>query len=177
MSFVHELHAAAAKANLPFIVIGGHAVNALGISRETADFDILVSREDETGWRSLLGSLGYTVRFDGGNFLQMNPPSGSTWPVDLMLVNGDTFTKLWASVTDGELLGLRFKIPAPEHLIALKLHALRQDKPHRALKDFLDVVAIVQTCCLDLESSTLREIFSRYGTDELYERVRKAVGP
>jgi hypothetical protein len=177
MSFVHELHAAAAKANLPFIVIGGHAVNALGISRETADFDILVTRDDEAGWRGLLGALGYTVRFDGGNFLQMNPPPASTWPVDLMLVNGGTFSKLWASATEGDLMGLKFKIPAPEHLIALKLHALRQDKPHRALKDFLDVVAIIQTCSLDLESSQLRETFSRYGTDEILERVRKAVGP
>lgn len=46
---------------LPFLVIGGHAVNAYGYSRETADLDILVNKADRDQWLSWFHSLNYTI--------------------------------------------------------------------------------------------------------------------
>jgi hypothetical protein len=72
---------------LSFLVIGGHAVNAYGYSRVTQDLDILVAREQRSEWCVALEAKGFSMHYDGGVFLQMTPPEGCCWAVDLMLVN------------------------------------------------------------------------------------------
>jgi len=60
------------------------------------------------------------------------------------------------------------------HLIALKLHALKQDLAHRQIKDFLDVVDLVAANKIDLKSEELKSIFQRYGSADLYRRILTA---
>ena len=62
-----------------------------------------------------------------------------------------------------------------EHLIALKLHVLKQARLHRFLKDFQDVVELVRINHLDLHSDAMRALFIRYGTAELHEKITRAV--
>ena len=56
---------------LPFLVIGGHAVNFYGFARETADLDFLACSDDRPAWITLFGELGYTIFNDAPNFLQL----------------------------------------------------------------------------------------------------------
>lgn len=39
---------------MPFLLIGGQAVNAYGISRQTGDVDLLVQRSRKVRWEELL---------------------------------------------------------------------------------------------------------------------------
>lgn len=59
-----------------------------------------------------------------------------------------------------------------EHLVALKLHALNQELEHRRLRDFLDVVGIINKNSLDLDSAGMKEVFEKFGTPELYQKVK-----
>jgi hypothetical protein len=49
----------ASNARLPFVVIGGTAVNAFGHARLTLDLDLLVPRRDIQGWEALLAKFGF----------------------------------------------------------------------------------------------------------------------
>ena len=75
------------KLQLQFLIIGGLAINQYGYSRETADLDILASRDDREKWLGLFAKFGYGIFNDGGNFIQLSPPEQSAWPVDFMLVD------------------------------------------------------------------------------------------
>lgn len=50
MGFFENLKTEAQSRDLEFLVIGGLAVNFFGVSRETADLDLLVCREVRKQW-------------------------------------------------------------------------------------------------------------------------------
>jgi hypothetical protein len=55
-----------------------------------------------------------------------------------------------------EIGGGRCRVPSLDHLIALKLHVLKQRLSHRGYKDFMDVLSLVQANQLDVRSDTSR---------------------
>ncbi len=61
-------------ADLPFLIIGGHAVNAYGYSRLTKDLDLLIRKTDRDTWLKILTQRDFTVFRDEGTFLQFSPP-------------------------------------------------------------------------------------------------------
>ncbi len=174
MQVLKSVREMAERQELPFLLIGGHAVNIHGYSRMTEDIDLLIRREDLAAWRQCLAKLGYTASEEHGAFCQLNSPDGSSRRIDLMLVNNTTFEKLNARAKVAAYIGSEIPVVAVEHLIALKLHALRQELPHRAIKDFLDVVELIRANHLDLNDSEMQEIFKRYATDDLARRIRIA---
>ena len=165
----------AGAARLPFLVIGGTAVNALGHARLTLDLDLLIPRRDVERWAALLGKLGYTRNPEQIAFAQFTPPLEGMWPVDLMLVADGTFDKLSAAACAKVVNGISIQVPAPLHLIAMKLHALRHGKPEREAKDLTDIYELVQLNDIDVTSDVFRSLCESYGTTELYERIRRAL--
>ena len=169
------IHDKATQAGLEYLVIGGHAVNAYGIPRSTLDVDFLVRRDDRQRWQTLLEAEGFRLFHDHENFMQFSPPHGTEWRLDVMVVNEATFVKLIADARAVKCLGVETRVPSAENLIALKLHALRHGSAERMGKDFTDILTLARGATLDVNSPSLKAIFDRYGTPELYERFRQAL--
>jgi predicted nucleotidyltransferase len=91
-----------------------------------------------------------------------------------MLLNDSTFEKLFAASVTKSMGETKVRVPCVEHLVALKVHALKHARTRRFLKDFQDVTELVLRNRIDLASAEIHEIFQRYGTPELYEKVRSA---
>ena len=173
MSFFAVIdHEASARA-LPYLVIGGYAVIAHGYPRLTFDLDLAIERSRQSAWLEATATLGYSVHHDGGAFLQLSSHQFS-WPLDFMLLNDATFSKLLSASVARSIGDVTLRVPCVEHLIALKVHALNHTRTRRFLKDFQDVTELVQRNKIELAAPEIREIFKRYGTSELYEKVRRA---
>ena len=56
--------------NLPALMIGGHAVTALGHPRATYDLDLLIPRSAADKWEAELSRLSYRPYAGTSNFLQ-----------------------------------------------------------------------------------------------------------
>jgi len=175
VSFLATIHEQARSRQLRFLVIGGLAINHYGYSRDTSDLDLFISYADRQAWLDLLASLGYTTCHDGGNFIQYDAPAQNAWPVDLMLVQETTFGPMFAAGKDANLYGVNTRVPSLEHLLALKLHALKNTRSRRYLKDFLDVENLMGINHLDVKSQAVRELFAKYGTDDLYEKISRSL--
>jgi hypothetical protein len=160
---------------LPFLVVGGHAVIAHGHARFTYDLDLLVRRSQRDAWVRKLESLGYTVFREHTTFVQMAPSGGGT-ELDLMLVTDETFAGLWAAACSILIAGVEAKMPSLKHLIALKLHVLKQGLAHRTVKDLDDVIMLVLKNGLDIRTDECRNLFLRYGTADVYEKALRATG-
>lgn len=171
MTLFQILESEAGTRGLGFLIIGAHAINQYGFSRDTSDIDLLIRRDDREQWLSLFHQLAYTIYNDRPNFLQLSAPRDKIWPVDLMLVNDATWSKLAPEAVLVSIGNARCKIPKLQHLIALKVHAMKFGHARRFLKDFLDVVGLIKTNRLEVASDEIREIFERYGTSDLYEKV------
>jgi hypothetical protein len=173
MGFFQELNLQAREHKLDFLVIGGLAVIFHGYSRDTADLDLLVRRDNRTPWLELFARMSYTIYEERKAFVQLSPPKAGAWPVDLMFVADATFDPILVSAIPVEMFGAAVKIPILEHLIALKLHALKHGHIRRYLKDWLDVENLVRIHSLDLKTEEWRQIFLKYGTMEIYEKISR----
>jgi Nucleotidyl transferase AbiEii toxin, Type IV TA system len=158
------------RGNLPFLLIGGHAVNAYGYSRFTQDMDILIDQDHKSSWLRELGVKGFKLYHDGGAFLQMTPPPNCN-PLDLMLVNSATFESLSEGVNRLKISGMNMPVPSLENLFALKLHVLQQEVPNRGYKDFMDILALADCNAVDLHSDKFRELCEKFGNKKIYERI------
>ena len=67
MNLFARLHEASRIQGLPFLIIGGHAVNAHGFARFTKDLDLLIRRIDVEKWLASLKMDGYAIEHDGDN--------------------------------------------------------------------------------------------------------------
>jgi hypothetical protein len=103
-------------------------------------------------------------------FVQLSPPPGDV-NVDLLLLNEPTFAGLW----EGGVAFLQDQIGAKmvslDHLLAMKLHALKHGRPHRFMRDMDDVIALAVKHKLALESEPYRNLFLKYGNQEIYKQI------
>jgi hypothetical protein len=174
MSIFDQLSRAAEERGLRFLVIGGHAVIAHGYARTTFDLDLLVEHAHRAAWEELLASLGYRVDARHETFLQFNAPAPQHWPVDLMLVSAATFAGMWGEAGQARVGSVTVRIPSLRHLLALKLHVLKQDLGHRTVKDLNDVIQLIEANGLDTQAEEFRQLCLRYGNSSLYERLLSA---
>lgn len=162
----------AVRRQLPILLVGGYAVNAHGYSRKTFDIDFVIRNRDAEEWREVLARVGYTCAHEQTTFLQFAAPSLPD--IDLMRVNDETFEKLLGESQVRQLLGIEVRVPALEHLLAMKVHAAKHAAPHRRYKDLLDIFYLVDVNKVDVSSDRFRTMCEKYGTPEIYADILKA---
>ena len=153
---------------LPFLIIGGYAVAAHGHTRATFDVDFLVRRGERAAWFSRLTAAGLKLFGETTAFAQFSQPEAGN-ELDLMLVEESTFDRMWQASEERDFGGNRARVPCLDHLLALKLHALKQILPHRASKDAEDVEMLVRRHGLNLREPRYEQLFLKFGSRELYD--------
>jgi hypothetical protein len=149
------------------------AVIEHGFARVTTDIDLLVRMRAGADWKKGLTAMGYALINDKETFQQYELPGIGTWPLDLMLVRDPTYEGLANASLPVQIMGADVRMVSLKHLLMLKLHVLKQEKVWRFLDDLADVVELVRTNRLDLQSPEYRDLFLKYGTADLHDKVRR----
>ena len=156
------------------ILVGGNAVNLHAYLRSTFDVDLLIPEEEAQNWRSFFERHGYAVFHATSNFVRLRfaaDPTGAL-PVDLMLADSETFERIYKKGRAYPVgHNLELVIPDPLHLVAMKLHALRN--PHRIERgvDLEDVKHLVKAAKIDTTSPEFVALLDRYATAEIRARL------
>lgn len=161
---------------MPFLLIGGHAVNAYGIQRQTGDIDLIVRKAQREEWQALFEKIRYTADQSDDRFIRYRPDTIAAWPIDLMLVDDETFSKLRTDAHSIDLGMVTVNVVSPRHLVTLKLHALKVYQEHRHARDYTDVVQLLRHVCTELRDDDLRSLCVRYANESLYEKLSKDIG-
>lgn len=169
MEILKNVHLAAASRGLQFVVIGGHAVGARGFSRATGDIDLMIRNCDREEWKTLLTGFGYQIFNDQAAFIQFEAPKVGLWPIDLMCSSDKTFASILAASTPARFGDVELPVPTIQHLIAMKLHALKSREPDRMGKDRIDVTELLRIANLTVDSEEFRQLCMKYGSMEIYE--------
>jgi hypothetical protein len=90
-----------------------------------------------------------------------------------MFVAKDTFDQFWAASEYREFGPSTARVPSLDHLLALKLHVLRQGLSHRTFKDAEDVEMLARRNSLNLDEERYEKLFLKYGTREIYETIKR----
>jgi hypothetical protein len=166
---------AAAKRNLPCLLIGGNAVILLGSPRMTVDVDLLVPDDKRSQWLDLMRDLGFQFLHGTEAFAQFEPAPAAEAknmvPVDLMFVDGATWQTLENEARQETIEEQTVRVPRVEHLIALKLHAAASPTRDAREQDWEDIRQIVRACRLDPHDAYFHEIILRHGGEEALKRI------
>lgn len=158
--------------NLRVLLVGGHAVNVHGHTRATLDVDFLVVMEDEAQIRALMKEKGYTNQSSHGNVLFCHHPA-SQLRIDFLKTDSHTMDVLWQSKLERPS-GTKPGCPVIglEHLIAMKLSALRENFSKRRAKDLPDILELARKHSWSFEEK-LKPLVDQFGSPELEETLRK----
>ena len=99
MDILQSILDIAKKNKVQFLVIGGHAINAIGYARQTADLDLLVSKSNREFWCCTLKSFRYEQLQDHEVFARFKSLDLAAWPINLMFVEQNVFEQLLYSAT------------------------------------------------------------------------------
>ena len=173
------LAAQALSRGLVSILVGGNAVNLHSYSRTTFDVDLLVREADVDRWLSFFKEHGYEVSHQSANFVRLQFAADPTaaLPVDLMLVDEHTFRQIESESRSADLgNNLIVSIPSPLHLIAMKLHALRNPQRLESGVDLQDVKHLIAAAAIDTSSKEFIDLTERYATDAVRRRLFRELG-
>lgn len=170
LHFLRELLAARGH---PFALAGAFAVNAYGMARFTSDIDLvvplaaqqlLVDGMETRGYETLRRAEGYS------NHLHRDPLLGR---VDFIYVDAATAAKLFPQcrkTTLGDLSDVL--VPRPEHLIAMKVHAIKSNPPRR-LKDLADIQYLLRNAGANVDEA--RGYFEAAGLRGDWDEITKTL--
>lgn len=165
-----------AKEKIPFILIGGYAVIAHKFSRLTQDIDFLVSETDRERAIQALGKEAYQSFHSTPLFTRFKSNIPGMLVVDLLYVDSKTMLVISKEGKEIVIDGRTFVIPSLLHLIALKLHALKNSPRLRESKDLLDIVGLVKENAIDIESDEFKKVCEKYGASSIHQRLLQFFG-
>jgi hypothetical protein len=169
MKLFQEISDAFEKATIAFVLVGGHAVNHYGVTRHTADVDLMILSSAKDGAVGVLATLGYREDHSSELFVRCIRADAATMDVDLLLVAEDTLAKIRASAVPVAIEEREVLVPSLDHLLAMKLHSLRYT-PARMLKDGGDIVALLLEHHRNPDD--IQDICDRFGSDAVMKKIR-----
>lgn len=158
------------KTHLPILLIGGYALQAYGVSRQTMDVDVLVADADAGAMGAALQRAGYAQVVRSEIFARYRHPSIALADVDVLFVDGDTATRMSGQATRWVVGETTCLVPALRHLVAMKLHAVRSN-PQREPRDFADIVELVRANPGSFSQDELRGLCVKYGPEGAWEKL------
>jgi hypothetical protein len=157
------------------ILIGGFAVNYYRVTRQTADVDFLITKDDFNKISVLLEKAGYKKDLLQENFAQLKSTQLSLMDVDFMFVDEDTLSKILKESQEIEIARQKFLVPSLNHLIALKLHSIKYNPKLRLTKDLPDVINLIRINNLNFKDKKFKELCLKFGTEEIYNKILEAL--
>ncbi len=154
-------------------VVGALGLHAYGLTRATADLDLVVERKAQPALLGLLDSLGYerlNVSDGYSNHLHALPSLGR---LDLIYVDGSTADTLFAEARQVQLFpGLDAWVPRSEHLAAMKVPAMKND-PARTLQEMADIQFLLGL--ENVDEGAIRAQLERHGLIERFHEIKQAI--
>jgi predicted nucleotidyltransferase len=149
--------AALQDADVPFLIGGAYVVEAYAdVSRRTKDFDLYVRPHHVRTAMDALASAGYKTEMTFPHWLAKAGRGRDH--VDLIFRAGNGLCEVddswFERAHDGELLGLRVKLCAPEEMIWMKAYIMERER-----FDGADIAHILLRCAVELDWPHLVHLF------------------
>ena len=155
----------------PLLIVGGHALTAHGVERQTMDVDCLIAAADGPALEAHL--LGGGFSRVGETEMAAQYAHSSEWipNVDVLFVDAPAFDKLLADAVPFRTDFARLQAPALAHLIALKLHAIR-NQPAREAADLSDIARLLQANPGAIKKEELAALCAQFGPPDAEAKLQ-----
>ena len=150
-------------------IVGGLSLHAYGRNRATFDLDIVTGGEAQPHLVAFLEGLGYETVHASPGYSNHSHPDPDWGDVDVVYVDTETLRRLLVESSRTLRLGDReVVVPRAEHLIAMKMQAIRND-PTRELQDLADIQYLLGLP--ETNRGVARGYFEKAGMLDWYEKL------
>lgn len=157
------------KEKIDYALIGAFALNAYGYVRATRDVDFIVRSRDQGRIVTFLESLGFETVYRSRGYSNHVHPLSGLGRIDFVYVKGETAEQIFRNARALAVLGdLKLPVASVEHIVALKVFAMKND-PKRALREMADIQHLLRQTGLD--SRAVRRYFEKYDQMERYYEI------
>ncbi|MBI4358539.1 MAG: nucleotidyl transferase AbiEii/AbiGii toxin family protein [Candidatus Omnitrophica bacterium] len=164
------------QTGLTVLLVGGHALGAYGHQRFTQDVDFLIDECDLQKLKAALREKRYPEILESRVVSRFGLPDEGDIVIDLMPVDSETFRKMRFQAKEEVYDGRKFLVPKLEHLIAMKIHALREQFDVRKVKDLPDIVELIRRNKMDPQSEAFRSLCLKFGSAKVHEEILNFMG-
>lgn len=171
----HLVSKVSKKASVPCVLIGGFAINFYKVTRSTLDIDFLITKEDFKKIKAAILAAGYAQDFATDVAVRFSNKRDAL-DIDFMIVDSRTREKIIECGKSAEVVGEKLIIPSIDHLIALKLHAIKHNQKNRIWKDLPDIISLIRMNKIDHKSEAFKDLCLKYGNDDIYQTILKNCG-
>jgi hypothetical protein len=151
-----------ASCSRPFLIVGGYALAAHGVVRQTIDIDCLIAVEDQAAFDANLVGGGYVLTAQTENFARYAAKTSNLPEIDVLFVDASTFKKLEEASISLRRGNHEFRVPGLGQLIALKLHAIRNES-RREGRDLPDIAELLRLNPGRITAGELGELCQKFG--------------
>jgi hypothetical protein len=155
--------------NVRYAVIGGVGIAGYGLTRATLDLDLVVDAQIQDEVVRFLESIGYETLHRSSGYSNHRHSLSEMGAIDLVYVRGETSRRIFQDSRTIEGPGGRnIPVPSPEHLVAMKVAAIKND-PSRKYQDMADVRFLLGLPGVDREA--VRAQFAKHDLLELFHEL------
>ena len=156
-----------------FGLAGAVALNAHGLARATTDLDLVVEAKAQPALLRFLAARGYQQLQASAGFSNHLHPDPAWGRLDFIYLDGHTADLLFARAQRSRPLGdIEVLVPSPEHLVAMKVQAIRND-PSRRFKDLADIQFLLGLPGVD--EGEIRGYFEQHDLLGSYDELKRAM--
>ena len=127
----------------------------------------------EAGYSEVMKQHLYARLKRGG--AEPDPAGGLFMDIDILFTEPSTFERIFIEAREAEIRGAKIKVISLDHLMAMKLHSLKNNPEGRRDPDLTDLVRLIQINKVNAESDFFREFCRKYGTQEIYDNIVQKV--
>lgn len=163
------------REKIDFALIGGFALQAVGIARTTFDIDMLVLSKNSAKIKEIMLRYGYDLIYESKDVLNFLGKKMELGRVDFLLAHRKYALAMLERAEEKEIFKGKFKIKVIkiEDLIGLKVQSSSND-PDRMHKDMADIELLIKINYAKLDFILLREYFNLFNREtELEDIIRK----
>jgi hypothetical protein len=153
-----------------YAVVGAFGVHAYGLTRATLDLDLATESAAQPKLVAFLESLGYETLYRSAGYSNHVHALPDLGRLDFVYVESETARVLFSGGTVLQLAEHRVPVPRPEHLVAMKVHAMKND-PSRTLREMADIQFLLSLPCID--EAEARAYFEQSGLLERYLEIKR----
>jgi len=170
---IQELAGFLSREDARFALAGAFALHAYGLARATSDLDFVTEARVRERLVTFLETLGYETLHSSRGYSNHLHPEPELGRVDMIYVDEETADKLFESPGATFRLGGReLSVPRPEHLAAMKVHAMKND-PGRVFQEMADIRFLLQLEGVD--EREIRGYFEKAGLREKFDEIKRSI--
>lgn len=155
----------------PIAVVGGLGLHAYGSTRTTQDLDVVTDTRAQPKTIAFLESMGYETLHASEGYSNHLHADSAFGRIDVVYVGGETSRLLFAGCRERfQLGGKPVPVPRAEHLIAMKVQAIKNDSSRR-LRDLADIAYLLERP--DIDRAEVAGYFVRAGLSKDLDELRK----